>query len=325
MGPIVASAPRGLPFPGGYCSAAACMPHHCRTTDEELSRQSRRRDRRAVGARARDAGTRPERGARACSREFAELSRADDPARLVPAAGRAGHGPDLRRSRRRRRPWATASAAVAVGDRVSAAIFPRWIDGRFASSTPTQLGGSLDGMLTEYALLDEDALVRIPDHLSFEEAATLPCAAVTAWNALTGGRGLRSGETRLDARIGRRLAVRVAVREGVRRARDRDHRKRREGRAAARARRGRGHRLPRDAGVARARARADRRARRRPCDRGHRDSSSSRSGRSRTEAEVAFVGLLSDDDAGLPPIDPGCCSSPGRTCAGSPSAARAQF
>ena len=84
---------------------------------------------------------------------------------------------------------------VAVGDRVAASIFPRWIDGRFAAESTAQLGGSLDGMLTEYAILDEDALVHFPDHLSFEEAACFPCAAVTAWNALTGGRGLRSGET----------------------------------------------------------------------------------------------------------------------------------
>jgi NADPH:quinone reductase-like Zn-dependent oxidoreductase len=84
---------------------------------------------------------------------------------------------------------------VAVGDRVAASIFPRWIDGGFAAEYTPQLGGSLDGMLTEYAILDEAALVHIPDHLSFEEAACLPCAAVTAWNALTGGRGLRSGET----------------------------------------------------------------------------------------------------------------------------------
>ncbi len=84
---------------------------------------------------------------------------------------------------------------VAVGDRVAAAIFPRWIDGRFAFDVADQLGGSLDGMLTEYALLDADALVRIPGHLSYEQAATLPCAGVTAWHALTGGRGLRAGET----------------------------------------------------------------------------------------------------------------------------------
>src|SRR6266508_3735407 len=65
---------------------------------------------------------------------------------------------------------------AAVGDRVIASIFPRWIDGRFALEVAAQLGGSLDGMLTEYTLLGEDALVRIPDHLSYEEGATLPCA-----------------------------------------------------------------------------------------------------------------------------------------------------
>lgn len=84
---------------------------------------------------------------------------------------------------------------VVVGDRVTASMFPRWIDGPFAMEYADQLGGSLDGMLTEYALLDAEALVHIPGHLSYEQAATLPCAAVTAWNALTGGRGLQAGET----------------------------------------------------------------------------------------------------------------------------------
>jgi NADPH:quinone reductase-like Zn-dependent oxidoreductase len=82
-----------------------------------------------------------------------------------------------------------------IGDRVAAAVFPRWIDGPFGWEYADQIGGSLDGMLTEFALLSEEALVHIPDHLSFEEAAALPCAAVTAWNALTGGRPLQAGET----------------------------------------------------------------------------------------------------------------------------------
>jgi NADPH:quinone reductase-like Zn-dependent oxidoreductase len=82
-----------------------------------------------------------------------------------------------------------------VGDRVVASMFPRWMDGPFALETAAQLGGSLDGMLTERIALGEDAIVPIPEHLSFEEAATLPCAAVTAWNALTGGRPLRAGES----------------------------------------------------------------------------------------------------------------------------------
>ncbi|MFE5712390.1 NAD(P)-dependent alcohol dehydrogenase [Streptomyces sp. NPDC056501] len=87
---------------------------------------------------------------------------------------------------------------VRVGERVAGTVFPSWQDGPFGIQHLPQLGGSLDGMLTELALVDETALVRVPEHLSFEEAATLPCAAVTAWNALTGdGHGLRPGQTLL--------------------------------------------------------------------------------------------------------------------------------
>jgi NADPH:quinone reductase-like Zn-dependent oxidoreductase len=57
------------------------------------------------------------------------------------------------------------------------------------------LGSPLDGVLTEYALFDPSGLLKIPDSLTFEEAATLPCAGVTAWNALTEGKRLRPGET----------------------------------------------------------------------------------------------------------------------------------
>ncbi|MFF5210478.1 NAD(P)-dependent alcohol dehydrogenase [Streptosporangium sp. NPDC000396] len=85
---------------------------------------------------------------------------------------------------------------VRVGDRVMATLFPSWQEGPFGVQHLAQLGGSLDGMLTELAVLEENALVPIPDHLSYQEAATLPCAAVTAWNALTGdGVGLRPGQT----------------------------------------------------------------------------------------------------------------------------------
>src|SRR5262245_7411117 len=84
---------------------------------------------------------------------------------------------------------------AAVGDRVAAAMFPRWIDGPIAFEFAAQIGGSLDGMLTEYVALTEDAIVHVPEHLSFEEAATLPCAAVTAWNSLTGARPLRAGDS----------------------------------------------------------------------------------------------------------------------------------
>jgi NADPH:quinone reductase-like Zn-dependent oxidoreductase len=74
-----------------------------------------------------------------------------------------------------------------IGDKAIASIFPHWIDGPFGAAQAAQLGGSLDGMLTEYAVLPEAALVPMPEHLGYEEAATLPCAGVTAWNALTGG------------------------------------------------------------------------------------------------------------------------------------------
>ncbi|MET9467934.1 NAD(P)-dependent alcohol dehydrogenase [Streptomyces sp. NPDC006544] len=82
-----------------------------------------------------------------------------------------------------------AVTRFAVGDRVSCAYFPRWRDGRITAALVDQPGCTLDGMLAEYAVLDEEWAVRVPDHLTWEEAATLPCAAVTAWNALTGGEG----------------------------------------------------------------------------------------------------------------------------------------
>src|SRR5579859_2138624 len=82
-----------------------------------------------------------------------------------------------------------------VGDRVSSSILPYWTEGPFKWEYSKQLGGSMNGMLTEYAVLPEEGIVHIPDHLSFEEAATLPVAGVTAWNALTSGRPLQAGDT----------------------------------------------------------------------------------------------------------------------------------
>jgi len=74
------------------------------------------------------------------------------------------------------------------GDRVAGIFMQNWLDG---PSTPLKvkgaLGGDIDGMLAEQVVLNEMGLVRMPRHLSFEEAATLPCAAVTAWNALAAG------------------------------------------------------------------------------------------------------------------------------------------
>ena len=84
---------------------------------------------------------------------------------------------------------------VKVGDRVAAIFFQRWLNGKADANTqPSALGGAIDGMLSEYVLLNEEGLVHFPEHLSFEEAATLPCAAVTAWNGLFTRGNLQPGE-----------------------------------------------------------------------------------------------------------------------------------
>jgi NADPH:quinone reductase-like Zn-dependent oxidoreductase len=86
---------------------------------------------------------------------------------------------------------------VKTGDRVAGAFAQKW----FAGNNPTRaelratLGGPLDGMLAEYAVLHEDGVVHVPAHLTDEEAATLPCAAVTAWSALFTDGELKAGET----------------------------------------------------------------------------------------------------------------------------------
>jgi NADPH:quinone reductase-like Zn-dependent oxidoreductase len=74
---------------------------------------------------------------------------------------------------------------VQVGDRVCGIFMQRWLDGPLtAEKSKAALGGDVDGMLSEYVLLDHEGVVRFPEHLTYEEAATLPCAGVTAWNAL---------------------------------------------------------------------------------------------------------------------------------------------
>jgi NADPH:quinone reductase-like Zn-dependent oxidoreductase len=74
------------------------------------------------------------------------------------------------------------------GDRVAGIFMQNWIEGPLTGAKAKgALGGDIDGMLAEEVVLRESGLVRIPAHLSYEEAATLPCAAVTAWNALKAG------------------------------------------------------------------------------------------------------------------------------------------
>jgi NADPH:quinone reductase-like Zn-dependent oxidoreductase len=81
------------------------------------------------------------------------------------------------------------------GDRVAGIFMQNWLDGQLtANKARGALGGDVDGMLTDFIVLKEPGLVALPDHLSFQEAATLPCAAVTAWNALATGE-LKPGST----------------------------------------------------------------------------------------------------------------------------------
>jgi len=85
---------------------------------------------------------------------------------------------------------------VKVGDRVAGNFFQRWYGGEPpADAQSSALGGGTDGMLAEYAVLEEDGVVKIPQHLSLEEGATLPCAAVTVWNAMTEHARLKAGDT----------------------------------------------------------------------------------------------------------------------------------
>lgn len=82
------------------------------------------------------------------------------------------------------------------GDRVASCFFMRWQAGRMrAPIMASALGGAEEGMLSEEAILPETALVSVPDHLSWEEAGTLTCAGVTAWNALVEQGGLKAGDT----------------------------------------------------------------------------------------------------------------------------------
>jgi NADPH:quinone reductase-like Zn-dependent oxidoreductase len=83
-------------------------------------------------------------------------------------------------------------------------VIAGWIDGRpTAEKSKTAIGaGNYDGVLSEYRVFNEEAIVRAPDHLSFDEASTLPCAALTAWHALKVSGGVRAGETVLTLGTG---------------------------------------------------------------------------------------------------------------------------
>ncbi len=92
---------------------------------------------------------------------------------------------------------------VKVGERVAGTFFARWTGGEMTpEGAQTALGGELDGVLAEYVTLDEEGVTHVPAHLSDEEAATLPCAALTAWNALFESGNVRAGDTVLTLGTG---------------------------------------------------------------------------------------------------------------------------
>ncbi|RDX47683.1 NAD(P)-binding protein [Lentinus brumalis] len=97
-----------------------------------------------------------------------------------------------------------AGELIAVGEDVKGWKFGERICSNFATDhiygdpteeiEDTSLGGPIDGVLTEYKILPAHSLVRIPEHLTYEEGATLPAAALTAYNALMGAVPLKGGE-----------------------------------------------------------------------------------------------------------------------------------
>lgn len=90
-----------------------------------------------------------------------------------------------------------------VGDRICSTVIAGWHDGGpTAAMAKTAIGAGNDGVLREYVAFKADSIVAAPEHLSFEESSTLPCAAVTAWNALVVSGKLQQGETVLTLGTG---------------------------------------------------------------------------------------------------------------------------
>ncbi|MBM3395524.1 MAG: NAD(P)-dependent alcohol dehydrogenase [Betaproteobacteria bacterium] len=106
-----------------------------------------------------------------------------------------------------------------VGDRVAGCFMQGWIGGDITPELwATAMGGAIDGMLAQYAVLTEQGVVQVPAHMTDEEAATLPCAGVTAWNALVRKAHIRAGDTVLLLGTGgvSLLALQMAKLHGAR-------------------------------------------------------------------------------------------------------------
>ena len=84
---------------------------------------------------------------------------------------------------------------VKTGDRVAGCFMQKWIGGAIdEAAMASAMGGAIDGMLTELAVLEEDGVVKLPAGLTFEEGATLPCAGLTAWHALVEIGNIKAGD-----------------------------------------------------------------------------------------------------------------------------------
>ncbi len=90
-----------------------------------------------------------------------------------------------------------------VGDRVAGTFFRNFTDSQSTAVPGPALGGDVDGVLAEYVVFNQADAVQLPANLSYQEGATLPCAAVTAWNALfVAGRPLKAGQRMLTLGTG---------------------------------------------------------------------------------------------------------------------------
>jgi NADPH:quinone reductase-like Zn-dependent oxidoreductase len=84
---------------------------------------------------------------------------------------------------------------IKTGDRVAGCFMQKWIGGAIdEAAMASAMGGAIDGMLTELAVLEEDGVVKLPAGLTFEEGATLPCAGLTAWHALVEIGNIKAGD-----------------------------------------------------------------------------------------------------------------------------------
>ncbi len=137
------------------------------------------------------------------ARRVLEPARPDADGRHVPAARDARSDSALGRRRRGDRCRTRRSTRAAIGDRVTGTYFQRWIAGpQRLAHVREQYGANHDGWLAEYVVLEEDSVLKPPDHLTDAEAASLTCAGVVAWAAVTKPAPVTPGETVLTIGTG---------------------------------------------------------------------------------------------------------------------------